>query len=168
MELTNRLRQVSTVALFIAIVIVVDQTLDVVISAAPSAKPSDVFWRFGAFGLIAGKLPFLLIADLLLVMVAAANGSRIWLRLLGSLNILMAALLAAVMLGFALDALQVRRSVRPEVVATFLYSMLRAGVTAILSLGTLVTLGWGSWRAAGRRAAERPDLLLVRRTEAES
>ncbi|HEV8151268.1 MAG TPA: hypothetical protein VGP61_13900 [Gemmatimonadales bacterium] len=146
-----------------------DQVADLAASllANPPA-PGQPAWRFGAFGLLMSRASMLLVADVLLFVPAVALEQRRVLRALGVIHLGLALGLLAGLSLFALDWLQIRKSVRETATRPFDGAALRAGVVAALVLGlsawTGITVlrvtrgrGRGSRRAAGSSVLITPQ-----------
>jgi hypothetical protein len=127
-----------------------DQAADLIATLlANSPAPGAASWRFGAFGLIASRVSVLLLADLMLFLAAVGLEHRKVLKLLGVLHLLLVPLLAAGVVLFVLDWLEVRARVSEAAPGRFDFAGLRAVMLALLAT---VLCGWAGWMAvrAGR------------------
>lgn len=149
--------------------IVLDQGADLLATLmSQRMEPGAAAWRFGVFGLIVSRTSALVAGDVMLLASLWLLGSRVGLRIAGVMHLLVAAALVAGTGSFALDVLQLRKSIPPAASRQFTLSVLRAGA---LALGGVVVLGWAgvaSIRAArGRKSRPRDGTLLVGRTPDE-
>lgn len=107
-----------------------------------------VQWRYGALGLLANTMLIPLLGGLIAVLAAHVLRQPIMLRVLASLMILSALLITAMIVLFALDALQLRPTIRPEVRGRFDLANLRVLATTAVTLGAVVALTTSAFRAA--------------------
>lgn len=132
------------------ILLLLDQAAD--LSATILARPVELgaaSWRFGLFGLMASRASALVVGDVMLFTAAVALGWRTTLRGLGALHILLAVAVAAGLLFFLLDAVQVRATVPAESARSVSLAAGRAGIVALAGCILLVWAGVVAWRAAG-------------------
>ena len=127
--------------LLAAVVIFVDQTAILLASIVPPT-PSSPQWRFGAVGLAAGRATPLLVADLLLLLSLFASGSRVTLRVIAGIHVLVALAVLAILGLFALDTLEIR-SLQPLEGRT---QMMASAIRAAIAL--VVVAGYCLWSAA--------------------
>jgi hypothetical protein len=131
-------------------------------------RPGEPSWRFGAAGLASNSILTVLMGLLLLVAPALFLKHRWVLR-----GLAVASALACLMIFLssgllALDALELRAQVRPELRTRFTVAGVQ--LLATLGLGALCTalVGIGAWKAARRYASEsarsrkEPERSLVR------
>jgi len=127
--------------------------------------PSEVSWRYSSAGILTGFALTPLLGMLLAVLVATATGQRRALKAIATASLLLAAMFTLVLLGFGLDALQMRRDAPPEARRLFDQGIAKAGIKY---LGAIVAWGWlgiRSWRVAGRQklaGSADPSALVVR------
>ncbi len=142
------------------LVIVVDQAAIVLTQILP-ATPGILGWRYGSVGLTVGRATPLLLADLLLMLSALWVSSRWLIRLLAVGHFLLVPLLGAVLLAFALDALQVLGGMpEPELPAARAAAARAAGMLVLLT-GFAGWAGWLLWRVGG---AVKPEPKTVERS----
>lgn len=144
---------------FVAILLIVTPALDFAANVLP-IRPSDVNWRYGSVGLLAGFLLTPLFGIMFALGAAAVLEHRLVLRVLSSLNVVVAVLLIFLIVFFALDALQVRAAI-PGDAPTETRSMFGIGAAkATIKYFTMaVCLGWlgiAGLRVTRRRKGERP------------
>ena len=114
----ERLRPLVWAGYMVAIALCVIPMTDFIISVQP-LTPTSVTWRFGALGTLSGSLMSPFMGLFLGILVAAAAGHRLWLKVLGWTTWVATAALLAFALLFILDALQARAATREEVRSTF-------------------------------------------------
>jgi hypothetical protein len=132
------------------LLLLADQAADLTATLlANSPAPGAASWRFGAFGLMASRVSVLLLADLMLFLAAVGLEHRKALKLLGVLHLLLVPVLAAGVVLFALDWLEVRARVSEAGPGRFDFAGVRAIMLALLAT---VLCGWAGWMAlrAGR------------------
>lgn len=123
--------------------------------------PGTVSWRFGAAGLLSRGLLTSLLGFMLAVGLAAFLGHRRTLRLLAALSGFGFLLLVPAVMLLALDAMQLKHSVRPQVstgydlaaIGAIMKMFLACVVTALVAIG-----GWKMSRRAKRAPAAAPPL----------
>lgn len=119
-------------------------------------NPGDARWRFGAVGLVSNALMIPLAGLLVAFTMAWLREQRIVMRVISILGFL-GVLLCAIALGsFALDALQTRSQVRPEMRLSFNVASVTAAIKMLLSGATLAAFGlagWGASRVSPRKSS---------------
>jgi hypothetical protein len=133
-----------------AILILVDQAAEFVVSVYPP-RLAAVEWRFAAYGLLIGRTTALVVADLLVQLAAVGLGHRRVLRASVVVHAVAGLFLLVGLGGFALDALQLRRSLQPGGPVTLesleLASAQAAGIV-VLGLVYCVVVAVAAHRAA--------------------
>jgi hypothetical protein len=125
---------------------------------------NNVQWRFGALGLLfGGTLVMLVLGLALLSFVASANKHAKVLYTVNVVAIALAVLVAAGLIVFALDAVQLRSTIREELKS----SMATAAASAALS-ACLTVVAFGSLAVATIRARRivRSEARVAERTPA--
>lgn len=121
-----------------------------------SVAPGEVRWRYGAVGLLMDGSVLPLLGGLVAVVTAHLLGHR---RLQAALQVLGALLFVALtVMGamFVLDAVQLRASVRPEVIPLYDRLSLKALVMLLTDMLFVGMLTYASFRTTRRRErAER-------------
>lgn len=139
------LRVLYPVGLLLVLVPLVDLTL-----RAMPAQFGSLQWRFASVGLLLGNYGTIILGATLIGLAAVLLGDRGVLRALGIVALVMAALTLAVLVLFALDAVQIRQLV----VANLKRQVLTSSASALFTglAGTIV------WLLVGRAAlvASRP------------
>lgn len=126
--------------------------------------PSDVGWRYGSAGTLTGFALTPLLGMLIILVVATATGQRRVLRVAAMVSLGLAAAYVLILLGFGLDALQLRREAPAESRRLFDQGVVKA---IAKHLGATAAWGWlglrGS-RTVGRlkRAPSEAGDLVVR------
>lgn len=122
---------------------------DLVSNAMPP-QPGNVQWRYGFAGLMAAYLQTPILGLLLVTGTAWMRGHARTLRWVSVFELLVALGVVLVVIGFALDLLQVRAA-RPEPARP---AVLAGGIIAILKhvsgAGVLTLLGIGGLKTAGK------------------
>ena len=127
-------------------------------------RPGEVSWRFGTVGIFANFLGTLFLGLLIGAVTAHLLGHRIVVRALGLVSIFLGLMLVLGMAGFALDYLQLRRMVRPELKGKFDVESIKAAITTFFAIAAALVLGIGGLRAS--RPPERGEV-THRRTKGE-
>lgn len=93
-----------------------DQITDVLalLLAQPAVETGSAQWRFITFGLVISRTTALILADVMILGAAVLLHHRNMLRVLGLLHLLVAVTLAAALVLFLLDALELRSLMRLE------------------------------------------------------
>jgi hypothetical protein len=145
--------------------LIVQSILDLLASASP-LLPRLVAWRVRALGLTASSLTAPLLAFLLLYVLALASDHRVVLRILSVATALGTLALAAGSGIFALDVVQLGRSVpateKSRYFVSALYALAKLGI-GVLSLLLLTWVGYKAARTLKKEAAAaspKPNLLV--------
>lgn len=136
-----------------AFLILFDQFAELAASLYPF-KPDTVQWRFAAYGLAVGRTTTLLLADALVVLAALGLRQGRVVRVWGILHLVFLVPLLAGLVGFGLDALEVRRDLRADAKSPVELASVRAVVVALLAVGYCVWAGVAALRAT--RAGASP------------
>jgi hypothetical protein len=122
-------------------------------------------WRFGFQGLIYSSLFYLLIALLLATLTAGYFGHRRALFGLGIVSVILSVLLAAGLPLFALDTLQLRKTLAPQAFEPYKTAAMKGAALAVLAVPLFFLFSLGALRAsralpgsrgAGERQAPAP------------
>lgn len=140
----------------VAIVLLFVPLVDVALRAFPP-QFGTLQWRFATAGLILGNYGTVLLGAGLLGLTAALTGNRTVMRVLGFGALVMAAVTVALLLGFLLDAVQIRQLANPNFKRPILLSSAGAMFTGFLGTIAWITIG----RSA--LAASRPAAAVVNR-----
>ena len=147
----------------VAALIVLDQLTEVAITAWP-LRVSDLSWRFGLFGLFAGRATAFLVADGLVLATAVFFGDPRPLRAWGVIHLVLAVPLAVGLGTFGLDVVQLSRTVRPDVARSFKLAAARAAVMGSFGLLYCIVAGLAAYRGSRRsprRSGDSAESLLV-------
>jgi len=162
---TDWLDRISAPLYFATILLVALPALDLVANIWP-LRFGDVGWRYGAAGLMSGYLLTPLLGLLLAWVVASLGRHRRAMLITSVFAVFGALVLVVIVLGFALDALQVRSGISPENMSHFEIGALKAllkYVVVILALLWPGIVGWRIWRAErrgrGHRRGEKTPLV---------
>ncbi|HEX6645480.1 MAG TPA: hypothetical protein VF037_12435 [Gemmatimonadales bacterium] len=125
------------------------------IEAAAATWPprlGEVGWRFASVGILYTMLPTLLFSLLLAATAAFLLEHRTVLRVIGAAALVLAVAIVLLSTGFVLDAVQLRRIVRPDARGGYDLTTVKALVTAIVAITGCAMLGVGAFRATRRLA----------------
>ena len=121
----------------------------------------EVGWRFATVGILYTMLPTLLFALLIMAIAAFLLGHRTVLQIGGVLALILGVAVILLTSSFALDALQLRRIVRPDARGGYDLAIIKTVVTALIAIAACTMLGVGAFRATQRLgvpgAARRRD-----------
>ncbi len=122
-----------------------------------SAEAGSLQWRFGTVGLLFGNLGTVVLGLSLAGLLAAISGNRKMLRAIGLIAIILAVVLAALLVLFGLDAIQIRRLVAIPMRRGVLISSAGAAFSSLMGMLALAVGGRGALIAsrADRAASER-------------
>lgn len=112
-------------------------------------------WRFATVGLALGNVGTVLLGLGLIGLVAAICGHRVVLRVLGFVALVFAVVLLAVLVLFALDAVQIRQMAAANFKRQIVTSSLGAAFAGTMGMIALVVLGRGALAAS--RATRLPE-----------
>jgi hypothetical protein len=105
-------------------------------------------WRFGAVGLISNALMIPLAGLLIVFVMAWVKEQRVLLRLIGMLSFVGATICVLALALFALDALQTRSQVQPQMRLSFNVATVFASIKTLVAAATLLAFGFSGWRAS--------------------
>ena len=105
-------------------------------------------WRFGFQGLIYSSLFYLLIALLLATLTAGFFGHRRALFGLGIVSIMISVLLLAGLPFFALDTLQLRKTLTPAAYEPYKTAAIKGAALAVLAVPIFLAFSLGALKAA--------------------
>lgn len=152
MHLTDpRIRKLFALLYLAGFLILADQVIEVVAALlSGSPAPSVATWRFGAFGVVTGRISALLVADAFFFAAAIGLEQRLTLRGLAWLHVLLTLVGVLALFLFALDAIEVRARSRGGLAGPIGWAALRAVAMIALTTGLL------AWAAiAGLRASRK-------------
>jgi hypothetical protein len=114
-------------------------------------QPGSIQWRFGSVGLFAGPLASLVLGIFLLMAGAWTLKHRRVQRTLAILSGILVVLLLLTMVGFALDAVQMRASVRQESQGPLSSVVVQAAVKYLIIMLALTALSWLAWPTSKKK-----------------
>lgn len=161
-NVTRYVKAMLPVALLLIIVPMVDISL-----RSSSTDIGSLQWRFGTVGLLFGNMGTIILGLSLAGFVSVVVGRRSGLRAVGFVAVTLAIIIAALLVLFALDAVQVRRLVAIPAKRAVLTSSAGAAFSAMFGVLALVLLGRGALvasrgdRAAGPRRSRQGASPLV-------
>lgn len=158
---TRTMRRVAVPAYLVAAILVLFPVSDAVATVWP-LRPGDVAWRFGAGGLVSRSLVSPFLGLLITFTVALLLDHRRTLRVFAVITALLAISFGSLALLFALDSVQMRARVQPELLSQFdlawLVGIGKLGVAGLILL-TFTIVSWIASRSSSRRARRRqPEL----------
>ena len=109
----------------------------------------DARWRFGAVGLLSSALLIPMLGLLLAILTAWALDQRLARRVLAILSLVAATVCVVALVSFALDAVQTRAAVRPEMQLSFKVAATTAAIKTLLAATILAVLGIASIKGSG-------------------
>lgn len=139
-------------AYLVALLLMAYSAIDYVGAVWPF-MPSDVNWRYGSAGMLTGFALTPLLGMLVILVVATTTGQQRVLRLAATVSLCLAAAFLLILLGFGLDALQVRRDAPTEARRLFDQGVAKA---VFKHAGVIAAWGWLGFR--GSRVAARLKL----------
>ena len=119
-------------------------------SATWPPRAGEVGWRFAVTGILYTMLPTVLFSLLIAAVAAFFLGHRTGLRLVGVVALVLGVVVILLTASFTLDALQLRRIVRPEAKGGYDLAGMKAVITALLAIAACTALGVGAFRATRR------------------
>ena len=154
-------------AYLLAGLLIVIPMMDLVTNILP-ARLGDPQWRYGSLGLFAGfsLTPLLGLLVLAGAAVALDHARMLWIAGIASMVI---GVLLVLSLGlFVLDVLQIRGNVNPDLMRTFDIGAAKAVVKIVGVAGSMLWMGWASWRVGQGRIREKkrgggPELVARKR-----
>lgn len=120
-----------------------------------SINPGEVPWRFGALGLLSGALVLPMVGLGLLLTASVLLDQPGLTRVIGGLAALGLLVILAVIVIFALDALQVRAQIRQEAKRPFDLATVKALATYALESLVALTLAIQSFKLARSASAQK-------------
>jgi len=127
-------------------------------------RPESLQWRYGAVGLSTGYLLTPLLGFVLAAGVAAAAGHDRALRWMANLSILLSLLIAALMVSFTLDVMQLRGGVVSAARPRFDTGAISAGAKYVLVMVVLAWFGIGFRRTGRGKGGGRDSAPIVRKS----
>ncbi len=126
------LQHLSPLLVLGAVAIFLDQAVEAATSLYP-AHLESVHWRFGAFGLLAGRITSVLVADLFLVLALWSREDPRAVRAWAWIHLTLGVFAILVTPLFVLDALQIRATVQSAALVSFYLGSARvAGLVVFL------------------------------------
>lgn len=146
-------RQISWPAYLVGIAMIVIPLADVATSLYPwrFAEPR---WRFGAVGLVSNSLLIPMAGLLVTYVTAVMLDHRTTRRIIGGVSFAVLALCIVALVLFALDALQTRAALPPEMRLSFGVATVAAAIKTIFAAGTFLAIGIAAFRGPRGRSNE--------------
>lgn len=114
-----------------AAVILVVEVVELLAMVLPP-HPGVASWRFGLFGITVSRMPMFVLADAMFLAAALVLGHRRTLLTAAALHLALAILVLPAMAFYSLDALLLRRAVRPQIRMSFDLTAVRALTVALV------------------------------------
>lgn len=127
----TQLRQLGSVMYYAAVALMINSFAQFTIQVWP-LKLSELNWRVGASGLLMDALLGTVLPLILIYFAAFANNDRRMLQVMRWLTLIIGVLTIALLLSFALDAVQIRAQLPQNVKANFIKVAMRAGLIGVL------------------------------------
>ena len=151
------LERLSKPIYFVALLLVLTPLADFVTSVWP-LQPGEIRWRFASVALLGGFLFTPLLGSSIAVVVATMLEHRTMQRVMAILNLVVAVVLVASLIGLSFDTLQLRKAVPPDAQTAFRTSAVRAAFkhgTVALATFWLGLVGFKMAASAARDMARR-------------
>jgi hypothetical protein len=149
-------RRLLAVLFAAGLIILLDQSADLVATLlSRRIETSAPNWRFGLFGLVAGRTSALLLGDVMVLAAVVALGWRNMLRVLAVAHLLLGVCAVAGLALFILDAAQVRGAVPADSAGVYSSAVYRAGIVMLAAAIFLPWAGIAAWRTSGTGSARR-------------
>lgn len=162
--MNESLPRLTLTAYVVAFLFVVSPLVDILTNVWPwdGGNPQ---WRFGLVGVTSNYLISMIFGLLLAALVAAAQGHRATLKVLGVVSVLTAVVLMVLCGSFVLDTLQLRTVVREEQRALFKVGAVKTALKVGASILALLVMAVGTWKASNAGDPNRkvkPAPILMR------
>jgi uncharacterized membrane protein YraQ (UPF0718 family) len=133
----------------LALVLLLQPLIETVAATWP-VRPSLVGWRFAFIGIFYTMLPTVLVGLLIAAGAAYLLRHRGVLQVVAVLAVLLGGVIVLLTVSFGLDALQMRKLVRPEAKGGFDMASIKALLTAGIATIACIALAFGGFRT-GRK-----------------
>jgi hypothetical protein len=150
------LRGLTGASYAVGFLLIVVSVFDFATTILPAA-PSDVSWRYGAVGLLSGFTLTPLLGGWIVAFTAASAGHRGVGVAMAALHLVVAVVIVLAVIGFGLDALQVRRATAEEQRALTELSSLKAVVKLLPSAAVAAWLGVAGLKTGRAGASPRSE-----------
>jgi hypothetical protein len=150
-------------AYFVALMLIVIPLFDATMSVFPP-RFGTAQWRFGALGLLSNASMIPLVGLLIAFVTAGYLDQHRVLKTIGALSLVFAVLTLAALGLFALDAVQARVGIRPELARGYKIASVTAGakmILASLTFGAFALAGLRGAKGAAHRPAGKPASSLM-------
>ena len=117
----------------------------------------DLQWRFGSIGLLGERLTLPVVGLFTAILSATLLEHRAVQGTLGGLSLLAAPVLAGLAVSIALDGLQLRNTVRADVLPGFDRSLARTGLLLLYAAVVAAVLGWAVLKARREKRSSRSE-----------
>ena len=157
-ELSPQHRPLVAALYAVALALIFPTAVEFVLVSLP-LKPGDPRWRFGAMGLLFNNVGLLPLLGLTLAAFASVRlDHRVVARAVAVLLFLLGLGLLVALPLFALDFLQLRPDVNPNMARTVDLTSIKAMIAGLILCIAAFTMGMGTWRAASGMAARAREV----------
>jgi mannose/fructose/N-acetylgalactosamine-specific phosphotransferase system component IIC len=149
--------------LYLAAAIIIFEQLAEILALIYPFHSSIASWRFGLLGITVSRTASFALADMMILGAAILLEHRTFLRLVGIVHLLVAALLVPIMGIYSLDVLVLRRALKPEFVRGFDLTAVRTLLTCGIAILAAVLVFWSTYRMKPVRSEKKEaarDVLL--------
>lgn len=143
----NRHRGLIRLSYLLGAILVVLPLVDLAANALPWT-PLEVNWRYGSYTLMSGFLMTPVLGITIVAGAALLVGHRIPARVAAVVAVLLAVIVLADSVVFALDAIQLSATVPAEATSQFRIGVGKAAFKNVAMAGALLAIGLMTWRAA--------------------
>jgi hypothetical protein len=113
--------------------------------------------RFGAIGLLGERLAVPVVGLFTAMLAATLFGQRLVQGILATLSFIASPALAVLAIEMALDGIQLRNTVRSDVLRGFDRSLARTVLLLLYAAVVAAVLGWAVWKARGQKPHVRNE-----------
>jgi hypothetical protein len=163
---TDRVRAVLPPLSAVAFLLIASPAVDLIGAVVP-ARPAEVSWRFGVFGLFTNALVTPMLGIAIMQVVANLLEQRKTVRRIAIFNLILAIVLVLGLGLFILDYLQLRQAVTGSSRNAYDAAAIKAILVGVLELGVLAWLVVSGFQGVGgeaggkkRRRRERVGLVV--------
>jgi hypothetical protein len=163
----NNSRQLAPAAYLVAAALVIFPLYDSTVSLLPWNVMSAQ-WRFGAIGLLSNTLMIVCLGALLAAAVSIFANQPRTRRVLWVISWTVSVLLLLGIVAFALDAVQARRQIRADLLASYQIASITAELKMLLGVLTFAMLGRASRQEGTIRQDSVGSPMLVGKTRIQT
>lgn len=161
-NLSGETRRAVKLLYFGAAVILVVEVIEILAMVLPP-HAGVASWRFGLFGITVSRMPMFVLADAMFLAAALVLDNRRTLLVAAAVHLALAILVLPAMAFYTLDALLLRRAVRPQIRMSFDLTAFRALTVALVGGIFAFVMFWlirRSTRAAEPRGVAQRGIVV--------